>query len=77
MNLVISVRTDVLDTTTHHLTGTESPTEVIDDLAYWEASARKQYTGSIDAEASPIGCAMIGPLDEITTVLPEDPVRMR
>lgn len=49
MNLVISVRTDVHDATTHHLTGTESLTEVIEDVAYWEASALRRYTGFTDA----------------------------
>ena len=74
--LRLELRADVLDAVTHGLRGSEGLADVIEDVAYWEAAARKRYRGSGIDESTPIDCAMNGPLEQISVDVPEAPVRM-
>lgn len=58
----LSIRTDVLDAITQELHSTESLVEVIEDIAYWEASARKRFSGSDTSADEAVDCAMTGSL---------------
>lgn len=74
--LRLELRADVLDAVTHGLRGSEGLADVIEDVAYWEAAARKCYLGSGIDESTPIDCAMTGPLEQISVDVPDAPVRM-
>lgn len=76
MDLTITVRADVLEAVTHLLSRTETLADVVEDLSYWEASARKRYAGSSDDESAPIDCTMTSPVQTVVVDVPEGPVEM-
>ncbi|MFC5277096.1 hypothetical protein [Brachybacterium sacelli] len=72
----LSIRADVLDAITQELHSTESLVEVVEDIAYWEASARKRFSGSDTSADEAVDCAMTGPLVTVTLHLADAPARM-
>lgn len=76
MYLAISVRADVLDAITHELRGTEALSGVIEDLAYWEAAARKRFAGSSTDTGSPVDCTMTEPQTQVAVCVPNRPIEM-
>lgn len=76
MYLTISVRADVIDAITHDLRGTEDLADVIEDVAYWEATARKRFTGSSEDTSAPINPTMTSPVETVAVSVPDVPVRM-
>ncbi|MDN5806537.1 MAG: hypothetical protein L0I80_03735 [Brevibacterium sp.] len=76
MDLPISLRADVLDAITHELRGAESLADVIEDVAYWEAAARKQFAGSSEDTSAPIDPTTTSPLTTIALSVSDVPVRM-
>lgn len=76
MYLAISVRADVLDAITHELRRSETLADVIEDVAYWEAAARKRFAGSNDDSGSPIDCTVTEPQTQIAVTVPDRPVEM-
>ncbi|SMX66530.1 hypothetical protein BI49514_00292 [Brevibacterium iodinum ATCC 49514] len=76
MDLTITVRADVLAAITHDLYGGESLGDVIEDLSYWEAAARKRFAGSSEDTSSPIDPTTTSPTTTISVPISDAPVRM-
>lgn len=74
--LHLAVRVDALDAIARLLRGTETLAGLVEDLSYWEASARKRYAGSIDDDSSPIDCTMTSPVRMVAMDVPDGPMEM-
>lgn len=76
MKMTIGARTQVLNAINHELQGEETLSEVVEDLAYFEASARKRFAGSSADSGSPIDCTVTEPQTEITITVADRPIEM-
>lgn len=72
--MTIGVRTQVFNAINHELQGEETLSEVVEDLAYLEASARKRFAGSSEDSGSPIDCTMTEP--QITITVTDRPLQL-
>lgn len=70
------VLADVLGAITQDLRGTESLADVIEDVAYWEAVARKRFTGSSEDTFAPIDPTMTSPVEIVAAPIPDMLMRM-
>jgi len=72
----LELRADVLDAITQELRGTETLCGLIEDVAYWEAAARKRFAGSSEDTSVPIDPTTTSPTTTITVPVSDAPVRM-
>lgn len=72
----LELRADVLGAITQDLRGTESLADVIEDVAYWEAVARKRFTGSSEDTFAPIDPTMTSPVEIVAAPIPDMLMRM-
>lgn len=72
----LELRADVLDAITQELRGAETLSGVIEDVAYWEAAARKRFAGSSEDTSAPIDPMTTSPATTIAVSVSDVPIRM-